>query len=728
MLPPSGKKGVRIAENGIIGLLNDGDASTIAVGGDIVLDGGLIGGSASTGSLTFEKIPGANAKVSVIGTDSAIVNEVTFTDMDLDVSITEPNADGDSEFHLAGGAIVNGIANVTLTKGEIAFGDASVLNMTGDFSIADGAGFYADGATATITTSGGTGKTFTLDDGGWVAADNGRMAINDFARATLNGSMAFGAQADGTSSRVVFSDNTDVVIGNDAQFVFYADLTENLNITTPITYANDETVIIQGGQGKIDFTNRSVKNALGQFGVERFTSATAGAGDKVSITSAANNIWAGLSVDQQITQMQNNLQIGLDDNGLGAYATRELATALYGAILAPDGSPYEVKVYPTSTDANPNIAGNNNLLQLDMIAGATQGIHESQLATLLGVNVNNGVLATIGSVNSFGTQITNRLANNRAIFNEASSSDFANASILLNSEYVNRIWAGGLGHWEDGDRRNGIDGYEYDSYGFILGYDRYFGCNLVAGLAFAYTTGDIEAKSAISDDSEVDNYSFQGYVSYNALNGFFASLMGGYTYTDNDNQWSAFENVNGANVATRNSEDYSTDSWNIGGKLGYDWTPVGNFVLTPSVGLNYVHASAEAHNRTSSRDGATWTASRMEKTTVDALLLPVEVAARYDVNFSNCSRLAIEGNVGYSYNFKNDGGDATIIMNGLGQGPNNSPVVLRSIGREQSRHTWNFGAGLRYHYNQFDIGVKYDYYLQSDTDAHRLMGTVGWSF
>ncbi len=728
-------KGVRITENGSVELnapgTNDG---TFVVGGDIVLDGGAIVGSTDGTALSFTKEGTTTPKVLVTGAGSTINNQVEFTDMDLVVNITEPDTFGNSEFVIGDNvnpAIVDGIANVTLTKGEIAFGNGASINMTGDFSIADGAGFYADGDTAAINTVAGTGKIFTLDRGGWAAADGSTTLISGFESASLNGTMAFSLNGtDDGSGALHFSPATDVVVANDATFIFDADLTEALgtDVNIDVDYINNTAVVLEGGLNKIDFTDRTVKSGLGQFGLEVLTD---GAGnDKVAITSATNNVWNGKTYEQQVTQMHNNLSGALNENGLGAYATRDLAAAVHGVTVAQllGDVDHQIQVDPASTLARPNIAGENNYLQLEMIGTATGMVHESQLASLLGVNVNNGVLATIGSVNSFGIQITNRLANNRAIFNEASSSDYANASILLNSEYVNRIWAGALGHWEDGDRRHGIDGYEYDSYGFILGYDRYFGCNLVAGVAFAYTTGDFEAKSAINDDSEMDNYSFQGYLSYNALNGIFATLMGGYTYTDNDNQWSAYEIVGGSNVVTRHSEDYSTDSWNIGGKFGYDWTPIGNFVLTPSVGLNYVHASAKAHDRNSSRGGAAWTASRMEKTKVDALLLPVEVAARYDVNFANGSRFAIEGNVGYSYNFKNDGGDASIIMNGIGQGPNSAPVVLRSIGREQSRHTWNFGAGLRYHYNQFDIGVKYDYYLQSDTDAHRLMGTVGWSF
>ncbi len=728
-------KGVLIGQNGSVGYVNDlTDDGSITIGGDVVLDGGtLVGADTSNinGPLTFTKTPAATAKVSVIGADSVIVGDVTFDDMDMVVNITEANNDGDSEMTLASGSVVDGIANVTLTKGEIAFGDAAELHLTGNFGIANGAGFYADDTAARIFTSDNT-KTFTLDQGGWAAADGATMNIDGFASASLNGTMAYSLNGTGNGSgTLVFSPATEVVVSNNATFIFDADLTEALDNGVSIAddYAMNGAVLIEGGLDNVDFTDRTVKSGLGQFGLKHLSDGT---GDKVAITSAANNRWSDKTYEQQVTQMQNNLQGALNENGLGAYNSRDLAAAVHGVTVAPNLVPpdtdHEIRVIPPVAPALTNVAGENNILQLEMIGTATGMVHESQLASLLGVNVNNGILATIGSVNTFGTQITNRLANNRAIFNEASSSDYANASILLNSEYVNRIWAGAIGHWEDGDRRHGIDGYEYDSYGFILGYDRYFGCNLVAGVAFAYTTGDFEDKSAINDDSDMDNYSFQGYLSYNALNGIFATLMGGYTYTDNDNQWSAYEIVGGTNVVTRHSEDYSTDSWNIGGKFGYDWTPIGNFVLTPSVGLNYVHASAKAHDRNSSRGGVAWTASRMEKTKVDALLLPVEVAARYDVNFANGSRFAIEGNVGYSYNFKNDGGDASIIMNGIGQGPNYTPVVLRSIGREQSRHTWNFGAGLRYHYNQFDIGVKYDYYLQSDTDAHRLMGTVGWSF
>ena len=163
-------------------------------------------------------------------------------------------------------------------------------------------------------------------------------------------------------------------------------------------------------------------------------------------------------------------------------------------------------------------------------------------------------------------------------------------------------------------------------------------------------------------------------------------------------------------------------TWHIGTQLGYDFKPVENFVLTPSIGLTWIKSKSDGHTRT--QNGATQ--AYYGGTNLDSLLLPIEIAARYNIDFSNCSRLMIEGNIGYSYNFKNDSADAGITLAGITNGGNR--MYIRGLGREQERHTFNVGAGLRYTFNRFDIGVKYDYYLQSDADAHRVMGTVGVSF
>lgn len=165
-------------------------------------------------------------------------------------------------------------------------------------------------------------------------------------------------------------------------------------------------------------------------------------------------------------------------------------------------------------------------------------------------------------------------------------SDTAVASAILNECFLNRFWASGFGQWEDADRKDGINGYKYDSYGFMLGYDRAFG-PVIAGASFVYANGDYEDKNAISHNSDIDSYSFNLYATYNHHSGFFGSLFGGYTYSDND-----IDETYAA--AFRAKEDYHTDTWYGGAKVGYQ-KRVGNLIFTPTVGLAYINSRSSSH-------------------------------------------------------------------------------------------------------------------------------------
>jgi outer membrane autotransporter protein len=288
------------------------------------------------------------------------------------------------------------------------------------------------------------------------------------------------------------------------------------------------------------------------------------------------------------------------------------------------------------------------------------------------------------------------------------------ASAILNSNFANRFWLGGFGLWEDADARSGYQGYKYDSYGFIAGYDRVFG-PLTFGGAFAYNNGDYKDKAAIAHDSGIDSYSFDLYGTYNHPCGFFASFFGGYSLARND--------INElrtplAGLGWQRAK-YDTDTWHFGLEAGYDFKPTPNFTLSPSIGFGYTNARNESHHTT--LDGLAL--GRLSGSSVDAAYLPVKLEAGYDIQLDkDCSsKLNLNANVGYAYNFKNDGIDGTFAVAG-------TPAAVRVTGIKPGRSTWNVGAGVRYSNGRFDIGVNYDYLAKKKFDAHRVLGTIGISF
>lgn len=98
--------------------------------------------------------------------------------------------------------------------------------------------------------------------------------------------------------------------------------------------------------------------------------------------------------------------------------------------------------------------------------------------------------------------------------------------------------------------------------------------------------------------------------------------------------------------------------------------------------------------------------------------------AGYDICTGTDSKVTLNANIGYTYNFDDDAADGIAHWLG-GQG---TPTAMRTTGRDTGKHTLNLGAGIRYQYKRFDIGVNYDYYAKSKFDAHRVMATAGIGF
>ncbi len=293
----------------------------------------------------------------------------------------------------------------------------------------------------------------------------------------------------------------------------------------------------------------------------------------------------------------------------------------------------------------------------------------------------------------------------RTAMNDTYGSGNAYANSVLNADYANRFWLAGMGMWEDGDRYNGNAGYNYDAYGMQLGYDRVFGAFTFGG-SFSYANGDYEDKAALANDSTIENYTFNLYGTYNHCSGFFASVVGGYTYSDY-----AMNSL--APIIGWNRADYGMDTWTIGTTLGYDIRPVTNFTITPTIGLYHYASHSDTFNNTGI-NGIQIESDRTE--------LPLALSMKYDVAVNDCSKLTFEVNGGYTYSFSDEGGKVSALgYNGLASG--RATTTLKA-----TRHSYNIGAGVNYSAVRWDAGLKYDYYTSKASDAHVLRAEVGFKF
>ena len=248
---------------------------------------------------------------------------------------------------------------------------------------------------------------------------------------------------------------------------------------------------------------------------------------------------------------------------------------------------------------------------------------------------------------------------------------FAALAAAMNADAPNRVSASGMGQREDLDTTSGgIAGYQYRAGGMAVGYDRAIG-------AFSYLGGKFEDKPALANDSRLDNYFFDLYADYTHCSGLGLTLMGGYTYTDNDmrRRLARFDASSGTAVAVPGWEkaDYSTDR----------------------IGRVKNHSAS----------------------------LPIGIEAAYAIDLAPETSLRLEGRVEYSYELHNRGAKGALTYGGIANAPR-----IDFPGRAPGRSSWNVGGGVMLTRRGIDIGVCYDYYARKDFDAHRVTASVGWSF
>ncbi|MCD8139513.1 MAG: autotransporter outer membrane beta-barrel domain-containing protein [Planctomycetaceae bacterium] len=362
------------------------------------------------------------------------------------------------------------------------------------------------------------------------------------------------------------------------------------------------------------------------------------------------------------------------------------------------GNPF-FNVTQSSADGSPTIL--SGVMDTGMISAMTGANQAGVIYTAQ--DVSRDVSATIAS----------RLEAYRAVVQEiGSDSALGSAADILNDRYLNRIWASGIGSWSDADKRKGFEGYKYNGKGVMLGYDRAF-CATIFGISAAYIEGDYEDKSATSHDSKIKNYAVNAYLTYNGSTGFFATLSGGWLYSDND--------IRERRAGLWATEDYHTNTWHAEAKLGYDIQPCDNWSISPSVGVNFIQAKANSHElKVEGINGAVRNYSSAKNHLVE---IPVEIQAAYEMPLSDVTSLTVMANGGYAYNLNDHAVRGTSSTIGI---PGVTPSHI--VGRKLGHHSWKAGVGAKLRHDNWDIGVKYDYYGRDKYQNHRVMGTIGYSF
>ena len=244
-------------------------------------------------------------------------------------------------------------------------------------------------------------------------------------------------------------------------------------------------------------------------------------------------------------------------------------------------------------------------------------------------------------------------------------------------------------------------GYDADSFGFILGYDRQFAQGLTGGLALAYSTIDIDSGS---NNTDINALSFNAYGQYTRGNAYLRGAIA-YTFGDADSDRSS---LSGPIV-----NDFDVDQFSFALTAGYD-QEYGKHVFSPFVGLEFGNTSQDGFTENGGLD--------LSVSGDDVSVLELGAGIGYSTDFKVMEKLVtFSSKVGYYYDVLDEGRSVQASFVG------GDPFSLNGDSASSGSFEINTSLGIQLNENSsFSIGYEGDF--GSDFDSHTGFARFGISF
>jgi outer membrane autotransporter protein len=260
---------------------------------------------------------------------------------------------------------------------------------------------------------------------------------------------------------------------------------------------------------------------------------------------------------------------------------------------------------------------------------------EIYLKQIIGEEALNSLSSSVDSVRLAQGALSDRFATLRGLGSLAQAGSQP-VSAGEASGLPNRLWVGGLGKWVKQDNENGLYGYDYKSFGAIVGYDRNLDSlpGLTLGLSGAFSKGDLNVNDGLTS-LDINSIMFSLYGAYDFGNGLFLEASVGYGQNDNETK------IYLPQINALKGADFYTRYFQAGLNLGYDITLNQTFQLTPSVGLQYYHVKQNHYTEAVISDPdnlalAHWFSESQQD------LLEIPISLKLKANFQTSSGVEIK--------------------------------------------------------------------------------------
>lgn len=311
-------------------------------------------------------------------------------------------------------------------------------------------------------------------------------------------------------------------------------------------------------------------------------------------------------------------------------------------------------------------------------------------------SISNRIHSSSGHTNMFAASGLRSLNNNDLILSYGNGGMFAPYKRW-------GLWGQAYGVRTDMESNEQYEGYLSQTQGYSMGADFKLNPNLTLGLAYGYSTSDIDY---VSDDfGDVHGQTYSLYASY-IKNNHYTDLM--LNYGKNNNKSSRHVQFGSIDRIAESDYDSKLSSAYLESGLNFK---VGKNTITPALAIQMASVATEAYDETGAGSlNLSYDSSKTESYKMAlALELSREIVAKRNKSLIASFKLKLDHEFG-------DRRQVQVAHLGGSQGQE-----IELSGREISRDTYTLGTSLKAKASEnTQISLDYSYSFNDDLDSHFL--------
>ena len=597
---------------------------------------------------------------------------------------------------------LSGANNVTVAQGSVTLtGDSEAFGQTLDVS---------DGAAVEIEEDAVLGGSVTLAGAGTINGTvMGAVTVND-ADASLGGSGDFqggltitnGVLAPGQSPGEITVSGGDFVLGAGATLSVEVDEEGN----------HDSIRITDDSNANFVTGAKVVAVAVGDALDGTYDIATLEGAGHIQVDGANQAADANLADFIENTDLATISSLLVDDTG----KIVEMSVDFTPNVDYLTGASRTVRNFGAMLDSEAFAESASEAL-LDVI-GEAQSSDDiagayAQMTNQLGASVSTLASSVTSSVNN---SLSRRMQDARAATRDGLNGQttgplLASLSPTVARESSDGGWQGfaqGYGRWGDRDDDGDVVGYEYDTYGTLLGAERFIGESLLVGGSIGYGRTDVDSADSLSA-MDMDSLSTSLYGTW-FNHDYYLGLTVGYGYHDVDE-------VRDLDFAALQAKgDFKAHTFSIAPEIG-KLLRYKSLDVEPYAGLNYTHFRHESYTET----GAGAANLSVGSDTEDNLAFELGTRLRKTWVLDNGSYLMPQLKLAWRHNFGDEASETAQLAG--------ADTSFRTTEIAVVDDLLSVGAGLNWRIDESKmLSAQYDAEFGSGFDAHTLQAGVRIQF